>query len=194
MYCSHFVDTKIELLNLFTMKRLLLLFICIFGTFNAFAQNDYPPSTTVNWNGIKVPNNTVIGVSFEVENATFGGLSYEDRCDVNPELKTEFHDAVARCVNEANDVSEDYGHRIYFSTKTEGKEYQFVFIVKSVSTSGHVYADAKLITPSGVATFTNLSGNGGMYGSFMNLMGDGFQSLGKDIAKRILKAKNKGKI
>ncbi len=33
-----------------------------------------------------------------------------------------------------------------------------------------------------------------MYGSFMNLMGDGFQSLGKDIAKRILKAKNKGKI
>lgn len=81
---------------------------------------------------------------------------------------------MARCVNEANDVSDDNGHRIYFSTKTEGKEYQIVFNVRSVSTSGHVYADAKLITPSGVATFTNLSGNGGMYGSFMNLMGDGF--------------------
>jgi len=176
------------------MKRLLLLTIGILVSFCAFAQYEPLPSTKVDWNGAKVPNNTVIGVSFMVENATFGGLSYEDRCDVDPELKTDFHDAVARCVNEANDVSGQYVYQIFYSTKTEGKDYCIVFNVKSVTANGHVVADAKLITPSGVATFTNLNGNGGVYGSFMNLMGDGFQSLGKDIAKRIIKAKNRGKI
>ena len=177
-----------------TMKRLVLFTIGILVSICAFAQYGQLPSAKVEWNGIKVPNNTVIGVSFEVKNATFGGLSYEDRCDVNPELKTEFQDAVARCVNEANDVSGQYGYEIYYSSKTEGKDYLIVFNVKSVSASGHVVADAKFITPSGVATFTNLNGNGGVYGSFMNLMGDGFQSLGKDISKRIVKAKNRGKI
>ena len=176
------------------MKRLLILTIGLFFSLSAFAQYDTYPSAKVDWNGIKVPNNTVIGVSFEIEKATFGGLSYEDRCDVDPELKTEFQGAVARCVNEANDVSGQYVYQIYYSTKTEGKEYRLVFYVKSVTANGHVVADAKLITPSGVATFTNLNGNGGVYGSFMNLMGDGFQSLGKDIAKRIIKAKNRGKI
>ena len=176
------------------MRRLLLLTLGILVSFSAFAQYNPTPALKIDWNGINVPDHTIIGISFEIENADLGGYSYEYRCVIDPELKTDFEDTVERCVEEANDVSKDYGYPVYFTNGIEEKEYYIIFNVKSVTPNGHVYADAKFITPAGIATFTNLSGNGGAYGTFVNLMGDGFQSLGKDIAKRIIKAKRKGKI
>ena len=176
------------------MKKLVITLLGSLLSFCAFAQYEDLPTTKVDWNGVKLEENIVIGVSFVVDKATFGGLSYEDRCEVDPELVTEFQDAVARCVNAANNKLEEYVYNIYFGTKTEGKPYTLTFNVRSVSTNGHVIADAVLVTPTGTAIFTNLHGNGGVYGSFVNLMGDGFESLGKDIAKRIIKAKGRKKI
>ena len=176
------------------MKRFIALLLGILTTITVFAQYDDQPDTKVNWNGIKLADNIVIGVSFDVTDAKFAGLSYEDRCEIDPELKTDFHEVVAKFVNSANDVMGKYVYEIYFSPKMEGKENYIVFKVKTVGQGGWIYADAKLITPSGVATFTNLYAKGGFFGTFMNLMGDGFEGLGKDVAKRIAKAKVRKKI
>lgn len=176
------------------MKRLLFAISSLMITLAAYAQYGDQPTTKVDWNGIKLADNIVIGISFDVTEAKFGGLSYEDRCEVDPELKTDLHDIVARCVNSANDEMNKYIYEIYFSPKVEGKDNYIVFKVKTVGQGGWVIADAKLVTPSGVATITDLYGKGGVFGTFMNLFGDGCESLGKDIAKRIAKAKYRKKI
>ena len=176
------------------MKSLLALTLGLLLSIWSYAQNGGKKTTKVEWNGIKLEENIVIGITFDVTEATFGGLSYEDRCEVDPELKTDFQDAVARCANAANKLMQYYYYNIYFSPKTEGKDYYIVFKVLSVDTYGWTNADAKLVTPGGVATFTNLTGKGGTFGTFVNLMGDGFESLGKDVVKRIAKAKEKKKI
>ena len=159
-----------------------------------FAQYEDHPTTKVDWNGIKLADNIVIGISFDIAKAKFAGLSYEDRCEVDPELKTDFQEVVARFIKSANDEMGKYIYEIYFSPKVEGKDNYIVFNVKTVGQGGWIIADAKLVTPSGVATFTDLYGKGGVFGTFMNLMGDGCESLGKDIAKRIAKAKFRKKI
>ncbi len=178
-----------------------LLSILVLST-STFAQ--FYQRTSVDWNGIKLDENSVIGIAFEIKEANFGGLSFSDRCDVDPELETEWPDAVTRCVNSANQyMNRLYGqyvpygqtaHSIHYTTKTEGKSYVIVVKVLSVASDGWTIADATFTTPYGVATFTNLVGKGGRFGSFVNLMGDGFESIGEELAKRIYKAKERKKI
>lgn len=160
----------------------------------AYAQFGNLPTAKVDCNGIKLDDTVVIGVSFDVTEAKFWGLSYVERCEVNPELKTDFQDAIGRCVNSANNEMGKYVYQIYFSPKSEGKDYNIVFKVQTVGPGGGTIADVKFVTPSGVATITDLYGKGGVYGTFVNLMGDGFESLGKEVAKRIAKAKGSKKI
>ena len=176
------------------MNKLIALFGGFFLSIATFAQYSNLPTAKVDWNGIKLEDTIVIGISFDVTDAKFGGLSYEERCEVDPELKTEFQDAVARCVNSANNEMGKYVYQIYFSPKSEGKDYNIVFKVQTVGPGGGTIADVKFVTPSGVATITDLYEKGGVYGTFVNLMGDGFESLGKEVAKRIAKAKGSKKI
>lgn len=177
------------------MKKTLFSLLFALIAVSMSGQMNFRPE--IDWGGIKLEDNIVIGISFEIDSASFGGLSYEDRVDVDPELATDMDDAVERCVNSANSEMkapfQSY-QTIFFSAKTEGRKYHLHFIVKEVSQSGHTVADAILYTPDGMATFKNLHGKGGVYGSFVNLMGDGFESLGKLVAKEISKAKGRNKI
>lgn len=182
------------------MKRILITLLgLIIAVSPSFAQFQQTPRASVDWNGIKLPDNTVIAISFEIENAKFGGLSYKDRVAVDPELATDLPDAVQRCVDSANHEMKKWvqsyrPQTIFFTAETEGREYHIHFIVKSVWSDGYTIADATFTTPTGVAIFSNLRGPGGQYGSFVNLMGDGFESLGKEVAKRIQKARERRKI
>lgn len=181
------------------MKRILALAISTLITITAFGQLINYPSPAVDWGGATLEDNIVIGVSIMPQKAKYGGLSYKDRVEVDPELETNFTELVAKFVNSGNHELRKWANysgpqTIHFSTKTEGKDYFIQVLLKEVFEGGYVVADAKLVTPTGVATFTNLRGPGGRYGTYVNLLGDGLDSLGKDMAKRLMKAKSKGQI
>ena len=188
------------------MKTRFIILAALLFSLSAAAQtaqsyNMYGDNNTiekvVSWNGIKIPDNTVLGVKIIVENATLGGLSYSDRVDVDPELKTDFEDLVRRCAAGANKRFQRSNdpHPIHFVPKSEGRDYLVTFIVRSVTAQGYTIADAWIDTPTGEqAQIIGLRGPGGRYGTFVNLMGDGLESLGSELAKLICKARNQKKI
>lgn len=181
------------------MKRLLAITLCALIASSAFGQLINYPSPSVDWGGATLEDNIVIGISIMPEKAKYSGLSYADRVDVDPELATDFPELVEKFVNSGNHELKKWAsysapQTIYFSTKTEGRDYFIQVLLKEVFEGGYVVADAKLVTPTGVATFTNLRGPGGKFGSYVNLLGDGLEGLGKDMAKRLMKAKSKKEI
>jgi len=189
------------------MKKILLfgfLFVCLTASAQMpqapkFGKSIKPQKTIEDWEGVVVPENTVIGVKFVlVDGIMLGGLSYKDRCDVDPGLVTDFDDMVGRGVYGATQYLGRYDIptvALYFTTKTEGRDYLLTFYIKAVSDKGDALADASLTTPDGTKTvLTDLYGKGGRYGSFVNLMGDGFESLGGEFVRYIAWAMNKGKV
>ena len=172
------------------MKRLLIiLFLIVFVFPAALAQ------TVENWNGLVVPQNTIFGVHFVIKpGATFGGLSYKDRTEIDPAVETEFNNEVQRCINAANSYFRENAitaaKTFHFSPKYEDRKNLIIFYVKSVSENGDTVADVKIVTSEFLkeATIRDLWGKGGRFGCFTNLMGDGFESLGEELAKRINKA------
>ena len=175
--------------------RLFLLAFLLIG-YTSYAQNSPEKvKTVVEWNGIHIPADAVLGVTIIAEKATLGGLSYVDRVAVDPELDVDFDVLVNRCADGANKLFMRYSQSIYFTPRTEGRQYLITYIVRSVSTQGYAISDVTIDTPTGEkAVILGLKGEGGRYGSFFNLMGDGMESLGSELAKLIVKAVNLHKI
>lgn len=118
------------------MKRILITLLgLIIGIVPLFAQSSSSYKTKVDWGGIKLDETVVIGISFEIENATFGGLSFKDRASIDPEILTDVPDAVQRCVDSANkkmrDRKQTYRPQtIFFSREVEGRTYHLHFCGK----------------------------------------------------------------
>ena len=102
---------------------------------------------------------------------------------------------VERCVEGANNRFNRSFQNVYFSSITEGRDYLVTLILRQVSKQGDAVADVTIETPEGQnAVILTLKGAGGRYGSFINLMGDGMESLGYELAKRMNKARFQNKI
>ena len=172
------------------MKRLLFVICGLLITIASYAQQLSSSTSKADWTGIVIEKNIVFGVSFDLRKADLAGLSYKDRVDVDPELETDFIGTVDRCVSAANKEmkiwTQNYQTQVvFFSSKADGKEYRLHFTVKSVDAQGNTIADALVVTPNGIVKLDNLRGKGGKYGTYVNLMGDGFESLGKTVAKKM---------
>ena len=184
------------------MRTGLSILAALFIGLTAFAQNGkiyfgrYGSVRTVaEWNGIRIPENTVLGVKIIADNATYNGLSYADWLNVAPELATSVPALVERCVEGANNRFNRSFQNVFFSPITEGRDYLVTLILRQVSKQGDAVADVTIETPEGQnAVILTLKGAGGRYGSFINLMGDGMESLGYELAKRMNKARFQNKI
>lgn len=142
--------------------------------------------TKENWAGIVIPDNTVFGVRFVVDSARLGGISYAERIEIDPEVESEFEGMIMRCVTAANKFfkigATTRARTFHFSPKYEGKKYTITFHVKDVSEYGYTVSDVIISADGKIASILNLKGKGGLFGSFANLMGDGFESLGRKLA------------
>lgn len=184
------------------MRTCLSILAALFIGLTAFAQNGkiyfgrYGSVRTVaEWNGIRIPENTVLGVQIIAENASYNGLSYDNWLKVVPELESSIPELVERCVEGANNRFNRSFQNVYFSSITEGRDYLVTLVLRQVSKQGDSVADVTIETPDGQRAFIlTLKGAGGRYGSFINLMGDGMESLGYELAKRMNKARFQNKI
>ena len=188
------------------MRRTLLICFILYTSLYSSAQaqvpktlydEPFPTETEEDWRGIVVPAKTVFGVRFVLDNARLDGLPYEDRLAVDPEIRNNFDGMILRCINEANrrfpkGLSD--ARSFHFSPIYEGKDYTVTFYVKTVTGAGYTVANVVVFAGGKIALITDLKGKGGKVGSFANLMGDGFGSLGAELADRIDGAVYHGKI
>ena len=185
------------------MKRAVLT-VCFLALVASLAYAQYPvvrydepkPTKTVEqWNDISLPDKTVLGiVCILADDVRLGGLSYRDRVGIDPEVETDFKDLVSRFATAFNRSFRSGKRTFYVTPAVDDKEYLITMTIKSVTENGNTVADVVITTPDGEATISNIKGKGGMIGSFINLMGDGFESLGKELADRIQSAVFKNKI
>jgi hypothetical protein len=179
------------------MKARLLVIAALLIGLTGYAQNAKffygaygSVKTVVEWNGIKVPDHTVLGIRIVADKAIYGGgLSYEDWVAVAPEVETQFAELVDRCADGANKRMIRSGQNIYFTSRVEGRAFMVTFVLRQVSRQGDSVADVTIETPGGEqAIILTLKGGGGTHGSFFNLMGDGMESLGYELGKLMSKA------
>jgi len=89
----------------------------------------------------------------------------------------------------------DVGYRVRFGS-FEQSQYQIKLIVSSISENGSVLMSGYIRNRDQEATLCELTiiGNGGTFGTIINLMGDGFKRAGVDIAKQMITIFERGKV
>ena len=89
----------------------------------------------------------------------------------------------------------DYGYKIRFGS-FEQSQYQIKLIVSSISENGSVLMSGFIKNSDQEESLYELTivGNGGTFGSKINLMGDGFKRAGIDIAKQMITIFERGKV
>jgi len=174
--------------TLFVLLFLTVLGFCANAQYNNLYDEPTRSKTIENWGDIAIPDNTVFGVRFVLDSARLGGITYEERIEIDPEVKSDFDDMAMRCISAANNIFQRSVCRagtFHFSPKYEGKAYTVTYYIKTVSDYGYTISDVIISADGKIASILNLKGKGGKFGSFANLMGDGFESLGRELADRI---------
>ena len=94
-----------------------------------------------------------------------------------------------------NNYMFDYGYRVRFGSFEQSK-YQIKLIISSISENGSVLMSGFINNRDQEATLCELTiiGNGGTFGTIINLMGDGFKRAGVDIAKQMITIFERGKV
>ncbi|HBG58056.1 MAG TPA: hypothetical protein DDX07_08600 [Porphyromonadaceae bacterium] len=89
----------------------------------------------------------------------------------------------------------DYGHSVRFGNFGKAK-YQIRLIVNSIHEKGSVYMKAFINKREQEESLYELTiyGGGGIFGSKVNLMGDGFKRAGWDLARQMNILFKKGKV
>ena len=102
-----------------------------------------------------------------------------------------FHDLLGAL----NTYMFDYGYRVRFGS-FEQSQYQIKLIVSSISENGSVLMSGYINKRNQEESLYELTivGNGGTFGSKINLMGDGFKRAGIDIAKQMITVFERGKV
>ena len=94
-----------------------------------------------------------------------------------------------------NNYMFDYGYRVRFGSFEQSK-YQIKLIVSSISENGSVLLSGFIKNRDQEESLYELTivGNGGTFGSKINLMGDGFKRAGIDLAKQMITIFERGKV
>ena len=89
----------------------------------------------------------------------------------------------------------DVGYKVRFGS-FEQSQYQIKLIVSSISENGSVLMSGYIKNRDQETTLCELTiiGNGGTFGTIINLMGDGFKRAGIDIAKQMITIFERGKV
>ena len=166
---------------------------------------DYYPIQEIKELLKSLQNEKEIDVSIKFSQAIIHGKSEADFVyieDVSSEedwitlWENEYKPGLFRVFLEAfNTYMFDAGYKIRFGS-FEQSQYQIKLIVSSISENGSVLMSGFINNRDQEATLCELTiiGNGGTFGTIINLMGDGFKRAGIDIAKQMITIFERGKV
>jgi len=185
------------------MKTAIFLFTALIICFSA--KSSYAQSNEERKLLKSLKNEKEIDVSIIFSQAIIHGKSEADFVyieDVSSEedwitlWENEYKPGLFRVFLEAfNTYMFDAGYKIRFGS-FEQSQYQIKLIVSSISENGSVLMSGFINNRDQEATLCELTiiGNGGTFGTIINLMGDGFKRAGIDIAKQMITIFERGKV
>jgi ribosomal protein L11 methylase PrmA len=109
--------------------------------------------------------------------------------------QTEYKPSLFRdLLGEYNSQMFDYGYRVKFGN-FENAKYQIRLVVTSIMENGTTYLKVYVEQREQQKILCSfiIIGNGGTFGSKINLMGDGFKRAGKELAKQTIKLFERGR-
>jgi len=182
------------------MKRILFSFAVLMISLPCIAQYKIDtPKCTIKWGDVKINDGGKIGVIFDYNNTLFNGLSYEDYCLMDADFAQDKTDAEKRFTIEFNSAlhnrSAVKNRGIGFKPRAEEADYLIVVTPFEIDDHGNFQGKVVLINKEGqnLVTFDKIRCIGGRIGSFVNLMGDGYERLSKfigtELSKRIAQKK-----
>ncbi|MBQ6578532.1 MAG: hypothetical protein IJL91_12470 [Bacteroidales bacterium] len=172
--------------------------------------------------GFQLPEEGIIDVSFDYSESTLAGFQFDKYVKLHKDFDDRKQEAEGRFIEALNEQlrekaklvgrdrfqlgkgkSRKHGtdltiyHRIegiVFLQDDEDMVFKLVLKPSTITDKGYFNGHAVIIDMDGqiVGEFNNLEGKGGVYGSFYNLMGDGYESVAEKIAGLIVSALNKG--
>jgi hypothetical protein len=185
------------------MKTAIFLFTALIICFSA--KSSYAQSNEERKLLKSLKNEKEIDVSIIFSQAIIHGKSEADFVyieDVSSEedwitlWENEYKPGLFRVFLEAfNTYMFDAGYKIRFGS-FEQSQYQIKLIVSSISENGSVLMSGFIKNSDQEESLYELTivGNGGTFGSKINLMGDGFKRAGIDIAKQMITIFERGKV
>lgn len=144
--------------------------------------------STADWGSFKLRGDEKFGVMFDYKGGEYNGYPYKEFIDEFPDFLTEVKEVESRFIAEINDCFSDSSKerlsRLRFTTKLDNKEYILLVRIGQVDKHGDTGVNAYIVDKNGiVASLKNVWGDGGRFGSFSNLMGDGMENVARNIYK-----------
>ena len=181
------------------MKRSYL--IAIFSlllTIPCFAQRDFESHRVIpDWNNVKIPDGSKIGVVFDYSNTIFKGLSYEDYCDLDKDFSKDIKESESRFILRFVDLMSKLRKKsFYYSKSLENANYIMTVIPNTLADNGtfNGIVVIKDKEEKVIASFKVMNCYGGKIGSYTNLIGDGYENLAKYLVDTIQSGINRKRI
>ena len=193
------------------MKRILLIALTVVMQLPLNAQK-------LVTDGFLLPEDGVVSVTFDYGKARLKDMPFTGFCDLNPEFLNEKKDAEKRFIERMNNNIKVFAkeseatlwgglkktNRHFRGEKTsvydvvcnliflpdkDASVMKIVVIPSAVDSDGNFSGVVVLTNGAGEsATIEDVKGKGGTFGSFVNLMGDGFESAADKICRVIVRA------
>lgn len=174
--------------------------------------------------GFQLPEEGIIDVRFDYTESTLAGFQFDKYVKLHKDFDDRKSEAEARFMEALNEQlrekakltgrerfqfgkgkSRQHGtdlslyHRIegiVFLLDDEDSVFSLVVKPSTITDKGYFTGRAIILDQDGqiVGEFEDLKGKGGVYGSFYNLMGDGYENVAEKVAGLIVSALNKGNL
>lgn len=172
------------------MKRIIILSIILpllSWAFPVYGQTGKPKTA---WANTKIPKGSTFHIKFDYGHTLFMGFSYDEYFRKDRDFQEGLIEAEGRFVELFKELLWDNSttkKRVFNVTDKDEADYTLVVRPLEINDHGSVDGDIVILDAAGrpVANLRNFVGSGGKYGSFTNLIGDGYESLAHEIVHEI---------
>lgn len=159
------------------MKKVVLFFVFVLGNLLCVEAQE----KTL----LDVSQAQVVDLAVDFSNASIHNMDENTFAIYEPDYAVGKLEVIAKLAEEFNDEK-----KVGFILGNFPKaDYTVKVNVVSVNRKGDMLSNAEILDIDGnvIATISDIKGDGGTFGSNMNLMGDGCKSTGEALAKRMAK-------
>lgn len=159
------------------MKKVVLFFVFVLGNLLCVEAQE----KTL----LDVSQAQVVDLAVDFSNASIHNMDENTFAIYEPDYAVGKLEVIAKLAEEFNDEKK-VG---FILGKYPKAKYTVKVNVVSVNKNGDMLSNAEILDFEGnvIATISDIKGDGGTFGSNMNLMGDGCKSTGEALAKRMAK-------
>lgn len=176
------------------MKRFLVSFFLLINVFSVLAQN-----YSEEFHGAQLEKGSTLAFVFDYTDTKFKMIfTFEEYLAIDPDFAEDLHEAEMRYVKQFslkaadNKMFRERELRVQIIYKDP--DYRIIIHPYAFNEQGSFVGEMKILDREDnvIAVFQNISAEGGAFGSYTNLIGDGYENNAKKMVPRFARAMKKG--